>query len=177
MRSLARITKNLLAAVAVAIPLFSLPIGLVLLVGWPLPGHWPTTREWIAWGTSTHPLTGRVLLDGGACAMWLVWAWYTYHIIGEVLHTLRQIRLPHPTIPVRRQGLVSVLVGSAVLGASRLASALHGGGDAALAAHAVSTPTAAADPHADDPTHHAPRHAVAGATTAWPPPRRTTRRR
>lgn len=150
MRTLTRILTGVFTAIGLAIPLVGAPIGLAAAAGWPLPRHWPTAGDWIGWATSTNLLTDRVLLDGFAVAMWLLWAWYAYRLLTEVVRRARRVRLPRPRLPVRREGLVGALAGALVLGTGRLIAALHtGGSDTALAAH-TSTPAPATDPHLND---------------------------
>ncbi|WP_162184924.1 winged helix-turn-helix domain-containing protein [Allokutzneria albata] len=89
-----------------------LPIALVHAVGWPLPEQWPT-GEVIVFALTTPP-SQALILNGLACACWLLWAWFTTEIAVCALQFAcdRTLRRPRRG-PVRRGA--TMLVGSLVL--------------------------------------------------------------
>jgi len=101
--------------------LAGVPAGLVRLVGWPLPDHWPTNLEWQVW--LERPLTRTTLLDGAAIIGWLLWALLVYAVVVEVLTRARRVvraaaRLRLPTLPSPLQATASGMLGAAVFGMS-----------------------------------------------------------
>jgi DNA-binding SARP family transcriptional activator len=99
--------------------LVGVPAGLVRLVGWPLPHHWPTTREWQVW--LEQPLTRTTLLDGAAIIGWLLWALLVYAVVVEVLTRARRVvraaaGLRLPPLPTPLQATASGMLGAAVFG-------------------------------------------------------------
>jgi DNA-binding SARP family transcriptional activator len=99
--------------------LAGVPAGLVRLVGWPLPDHWPTNQEWQVW--LDRPLTRTTLLDGAAIIGWLLWALLVYAVVVEILTRARRVvraaaRLRLPALPSPLQATASGMLGAAVFG-------------------------------------------------------------
>jgi hypothetical protein len=99
--------------------LVGVPAGLVRLVGWPLPDHWPTNQEWQVW--LDRPLTRTTLLDGAAIIGWLLWALPVYAVVVEILTRARRVvraaaRLWLPALPTPLQATASGMLGAAVFG-------------------------------------------------------------
>src|SRR5689334_13463241 len=69
MRPMAR---TVAAAWWLAVFIGGVPAALIVLVGWPLPDHWPTEAEWAAF--VVQPLTKTSMIDGFALLLWALWA-------------------------------------------------------------------------------------------------------
>src|SRR6266536_2793875 len=116
-----RLLRRLWSLAWLLVLLAGVPAGLVRLVGWPLPDHWPTAGEWQVW--LARPLTRTTLLDGAAIIGWLLWALLVYAVVVEVLTRARRVvraaaRLRLPTLPSPLQATASGMLGAAVFGMS-----------------------------------------------------------
>jgi DNA-binding SARP family transcriptional activator/LysM repeat protein len=149
MRRFARLVKRLIAT-TLFLGFFGVIIaGLVLVVGWPLPHHWPTKGEWIAWVDNDRPLIStRFLIDVFACVVWAFLGGLFVMIVRDTVRRLRHRGLPRLRVPVHRQGFIGGLVSAFLLGTGRAAAA-HTGGDAATPAGHDAAAAAAATPVAD----------------------------
>src|SRR6266545_1421092 len=115
LRRVGGLVRRMLAALWVgcwlAALLVGLPWGLVALFGLPVPHHppqQPYLREWI---------TVAVLL-----VAWLVWLVLLTLVGLEVRAALRRLRMPHLRLASPPQGLLSGLVGAAVVALTTAAS-------------------------------------------------------
>jgi DNA-binding SARP family transcriptional activator/LysM repeat protein len=66
------------------------PAALVLVIGWPLPDHWPTRSEWTAF--VEQPLTQTTMVDGFAILLWVLWALFIIGVIANLAGRLTSIR-------------------------------------------------------------------------------------
>lgn len=121
--------KGLAALLGMLVLVVGIPVGLVLLVGNPLPSSLPTT-EWL-----TAPVTAEALINIVAVLVWLVWAHFVVCLIAE-WRALRAGRLP---------GLVPAGGGSQLVARRLIAGVLLLAGTATMTGNA---PGPAAAPEA-----------------------------
>jgi DNA-binding SARP family transcriptional activator/LysM repeat protein len=122
--SLARsrpVVRGAAAFVALAALVVGVPVGLVLVVGWPLPHHLLSASA-VHSALTSRGLSDRVLLDTLACVAWLAWASATSSVAAEVVavargHASRRIGVGAVFQPVVGRLVAAVLL--AVLSFSR----------------------------------------------------------
>lgn len=115
LRRIGLLVRAFVAAGVLAVLVAGIPWGLARYVGWPLPGHIPSTAEAVSFLSS--PLTTGPLLDVLACALWVAWAVFVVrvlNVVGEV------VAIASPCAPLgSRTGplrvLAAALVGGVVL--------------------------------------------------------------
>jgi DNA-binding SARP family transcriptional activator/LysM repeat protein len=154
---LIRLTRGLSSLVGLALMLVGLPVGLVYLVGWPLPRRWPSGQQWQAW--LDKPVTLSTIVAGAAIIVWLMWAALIVAVFAEVIGLVIRVRVPRLRLAAPLQAVAASLVGTVVI-------ALTGG--AARGVPAPSRPSAAAVAiaPASPPETRSPVAAAAGARDA-----------
>ncbi|WUV60123.1 LysM peptidoglycan-binding domain-containing protein [Amycolatopsis sp. NBC_01480] len=145
-RLLGRAARGLVAAIVLAALVAGLPWALIYGVGWPLPGHVPSSGDIGA--VLMAPMSSRFLLDTLACLAWLLWLVFAVDVAACVVDVARGARWPDlrgQSGPVRR--LAAVLVGAllvAVLGRTATAAPAAPAGGARPVGHAPVVATAPA---------------------------------
>ncbi|MYW90485.1 transcriptional regulator [Amycolatopsis rubida] len=86
-RVLARALRALLAVVVLLALTVGLPTALVHFIGWPLPDHVPTWDE--IQSTLLAPMSPQFLLNALACALWPLWARFTFDVLAAIPDTAR----------------------------------------------------------------------------------------
>ncbi|WP_238604463.1 MULTISPECIES: BTAD domain-containing putative transcriptional regulator [Amycolatopsis] len=86
-RVLARALRALLAVVVLLALIGGLPTALVQFIGWPLPDHLPAWDE--IQNTLLAPMSPQFLLDALACALWPLWARFTFDVLAAIPDVVR----------------------------------------------------------------------------------------
>jgi LysM repeat protein len=183
-RQLARsrpVVRGAAAFVALAALVVGVPMGLVLVVGWPLPHHLLSASA-VHTALTTRGLSDRVLLDLLACVAWLAWASATSSVAAEVVAVARgrasrrisvaavfqpvagrlvaavllavlSFSRPQPTSPVpSRQSLASQLVPASIVLGSQMIKTTPSTNGSRATAPAQATETSAPGTPASPPT-------------------------
>jgi DNA-binding SARP family transcriptional activator len=107
------VVRGLLALVVLLALIVGLPVALVHFVGWPLPEHLPTWDELQV--ALFVPMSSHFLLNVLACALWPVWARFTFDVLSAVPGTARAVTWRHSRRGFHRsplQTMAGVLVGA-----------------------------------------------------------------
>src|SRR6266536_1794847 len=163
-----RLLRGLWSLAGLTVLLVGLPIGLVAIVGWPLPDHVAPTDELRR--CAAHPVTAPVLVNTAVCLVWLLWAWLLYAVVADVLTRLRQVtgrlgrlRVLSLHVSTPMQAAASSMVGAVVLGLSGGSNQPPAAGGPAQPATVATQPATTAGPSAaTDPTGGADHTTIAG---------------
>jgi hypothetical protein len=87
-----------------------LPVALIRFIGYPLPHHWPSVRQWENY--ADHPVSPDYIFRELACALWLIWAAMVIALLIQITCAITRIRLPRIRILAPFQYLSAVTAGA-----------------------------------------------------------------
>jgi DNA-binding SARP family transcriptional activator len=169
LRFVGRVLQGLVAATVLVALVAGLPWALVHFIGWPLPRQIPTWPE--IQTVLLSPMSTQFLLDLLACALWILWAKFTFDVLACLPDAIRD-GLDAATRTSRHawqytgplHTLAAVLVGAVVLSlfGHRSNSATAANGPVLTAVHSPPAATAPMVPGpptgtlsvVDAPAHH-----------------------
>jgi DNA-binding SARP family transcriptional activator len=136
--ALRRVAVKVCATAVLAAAVAGVPAWLVIVVGWPLPSHFPSGDSLAAAINGT--VTDQMVVNTIAIGIWLTWAAFTHAVIAEAHAVLRGRATLRPTRNPLRSA-ATVLIGAALMGTVMSATAAA---SASSPASAATTPPQAA---------------------------------
>lgn len=119
-RFIGRAVRGLVAAAVLVALVAGLPWALWHYIGWPLPNHIPTVADIQA--ALLGPVTTPFLLGFLACAIWIIWAFFTLDVLRCTVDLARggfgraaAARLPDFSAAGPMHALAGVLIGAVLL--------------------------------------------------------------
>ncbi|MGH8877019.1 MAG: LysM peptidoglycan-binding domain-containing protein, partial [Stackebrandtia sp.] len=99
MTAVKHLLKAIIAFSGLALVVAGLPWLLIAGFGWPGPDHLPNLNEIGA--AATRPVSDAIVVDLIAIAGWVVWAWFTITLVGELPTIVRTNGNGSPRTPIR----------------------------------------------------------------------------
>lgn len=115
LRGFTRWIGRLLRLALLAGMLTGVPYGLVTELGWPLPRQLPTNIDQVSQWLTT-PVTGQMVINALAVALWIIWGTFTASAAAEIIGAVRGVTVPRLGALAPMQNLAAWLLSGLTAG-------------------------------------------------------------